>query len=68
MKDWTFAFKDLDESKVQTIGQNLRDKYDQVIKEMESGIVSYHLEQYLPYFVKGKNTHKLLPPGTLYYC
>jgi transcription-repair coupling factor (superfamily II helicase) len=55
-KEWTLAFKDLDESRVQTVGQNLRDKYDQVLKEMESGIVSYHLEQYLPYFVKGKYT------------
>ena len=53
-KEFELAFKE--ETETQLVGQNLRDKFDQVMKEMESGIVSHHLEQHLPYFVENKNT------------
>ena len=52
--DWAVATKALERRKVQAPRQNLEDKFTQVINEMDSGMASHHLEQYLPYFMEEK--------------
>lgn len=49
-KDWITLLERQKGHKTETLRQSLHGKFDQVIRELDCGIVSHHLEQYLPYF------------------
>ena len=55
-EDLKLSLKHLEEQGRNSSVSNLEDKIAQALQEMHNGIAPYHLEQYLPYFVKEQVT------------
>lgn len=55
-EEYRVALKTLEGRKAQNPRQNLEDKFARLAEEMESGMASHQLEQFLPYFLEEKIT------------